>query len=111
MANKQKRIEIKVTPAHHEKLLLKAAQHGMCISELLLFCALNSRINCTVGIPENRHTYEIDYAWQMYEKGKLTKTEYDRIKAGLIEKISKTTVQQPEINRIGNARQGGNNGN
>jgi uncharacterized protein (DUF1778 family) len=61
----KKRIEIKVDREHHRKMTEKAESYGFTsLTDFILFCCLNARINCDVGTT-------------------------------LIEKIEKTSVQEP----------------
>lgn len=87
---KEKRIYIKVTDEQHRLLLQKAEQQGMCVTEYMLFCGMNARINCEVGMFMGRELYEIQFAASMLKKNEITQDEFIRIKGGYISKIEKT---------------------
>ena len=94
----KKRIEIKVSENHYKSIIEKSESHGFTsLTDYILFCCLNSKIQCRIGIPENKQTFEIDYAYQMLKEGKITEPEYSRIKSGLIAKLEKSSVKEPEL--------------
>ena len=50
---KTKKIEVLLTEENFNKIRKRARENGMSDSEFLGFTGLNSKINCTVGMPNS----------------------------------------------------------
>ena len=91
-----KRVEIKISEKHFAKIKEKADQYGFTsMTDFILFCCLNSRINVDIGKNTESSQQEFAFYSKFFEDGKITEPEYIRIKSVIIEKLEKTSVKEP----------------
>lgn len=94
-----KRIEIKITEEIYKKMVEKQKSTGLqSMTDFILFCCLNSKINCNIGIKKdiNEAPKDIEFAFKMLRDEMITKTEYDRIKSVIIANFEKSSVNNTE---------------
>lgn len=93
-----KRVEIKIEDKYFKKMQEKADLHGFnSMTDFILFCCLNSTINCSIGSKEilEKELPDIKFAHMMLKDKMINENEFERIKAVLIEKLEKSSVKQP----------------
>lgn len=90
--NKTRRIDVKVTDEQLKVLSERATANNMTLSEYMLFCGMNARISAEIGNFNtfNRLEYEMGFIVKMKERGEINREDFDRLKAAIIEKYSKT---------------------
>lgn len=90
---KTARIEIKTLPEIKKTLEKKAKDLSMNLSEFMIFSAMNSKINVSVGGHIDKIYAEIPLIDRMRKDGMITGEDYERIKDGIINKFLKTDGQ------------------
>lgn len=93
-----KRVEIKIEDQYYKKIQEKALSHGFTsMTDFILFCCLNSTINCSIGPKEilEKELPDIKFAYMMLKDKMINENEFEKIKAVIIEKIENNSAKQP----------------
>jgi hypothetical protein len=93
-----KRIEIKVDDKYFKKMKEKCEVYGFTtMTDFILFCCVNAKIECLTTVKDvmEKELPDIKFAHAMMKDGVINQSEFERIKAVLIQKLEKSSVCSP----------------
>lgn len=93
-----KRIEIKVDDKYFKKMKEKCELYGFTtMTDFILFCCVNAKIECLTTVKDvmEKELPDIKFSFNMMKDGMINQSEFERIKAVLIQKLEKSSVCSP----------------
>lgn len=84
MSAKTERFELRLKKETLDIVRTKAEKHGMTITELFIFCAVNSQIEPMIGNSDEKTLSGMKWAAKMFHDGDISAEHFEVMKARII---------------------------
>lgn len=84
MAKKEYKIETNCTADQKKKICERAEKYGMKVAEFLLYCALNTEMNASVGKTLDSFERDLEFAENYHKRNGTSSEEFARVRQVII---------------------------